>query len=65
MKADAASLLERARHAYGLRAWADAFELLHAVPATDRLKDFLTVYIAQHNRTPPRNWDGVIALANK
>ncbi|CAN7655885.1 response regulator transcription factor [Mesorhizobium amorphae] len=30
MKADAASLLERARHAYGQRAWADAFELLRA-----------------------------------
>ncbi|WP_027057984.1 helix-turn-helix transcriptional regulator [Mesorhizobium loti] len=30
MKADAASLLEKARHAYGQRAWADAFELLRA-----------------------------------
>jgi DNA-binding CsgD family transcriptional regulator len=30
MKADAASLLEKARHAYGLRAWADAFEVLRA-----------------------------------
>ncbi|WP_245451633.1 helix-turn-helix transcriptional regulator [Mesorhizobium waimense] len=33
MKADAASLLERARHAYGQRAWADAFELLRATDA--------------------------------
>lgn len=30
MKADAASLLEQARNAYGRRAWADAFELLRA-----------------------------------
>lgn len=30
MKADAASLLEQARHAYGQRAWADAFELFRA-----------------------------------
>ena len=30
MKADAASLLEQARNAYGQRAWADAFELLRA-----------------------------------
>ncbi|WP_306280067.1 helix-turn-helix transcriptional regulator [Mesorhizobium sp. Mes31] len=30
MKADAASLLEQARHAYDRRAWADAFELLRA-----------------------------------
>ncbi|CCV07745.1 Response regulator receiver protein [Mesorhizobium metallidurans STM 2683] len=30
MKADAASLLEKARHAYAQRAWADAFALLRA-----------------------------------
>ena len=29
------------------------------------MKDFLTVYIAQHNRTPPPDWDGVIPLASK
>jgi adenylate cyclase len=45
--------------------WADAFDTLHRVPATDRVKDFLTVYIAQHNRTPPRTWDGVITLTSK
>lgn len=42
--------------------WADAFQLLHRVPADDRVKDFLTVFIAQHNRTPPENWNGVIPL---
>jgi adenylate cyclase len=47
------------------RNWARAFELLHQVPADDRVKDFLTVFIAQHNRTPPDNWDGVIPLAGK
>jgi adenylate cyclase len=45
--------------------WSEAFDLLHRVPPTDRVKDFLTVYIAQHNRTPPSGWDGVISLANK
>ncbi len=45
--------------------WVDAFERLHRVPARDKVKDFLTVYIAQHNRTPPRGWDGVITLADK
>ncbi|RUW66238.1 MULTISPECIES: helix-turn-helix transcriptional regulator [unclassified Mesorhizobium] len=33
MKADAASLLEKARHAYAQRAWADAFALLQAMDA--------------------------------
>jgi adenylate cyclase len=45
--------------------WDEAFAALHQVPAVDRVKDFLTVYIAQHNRTPPPNWDGVIAMERK
>jgi len=47
------------------RDWPKAFELLHQVPADDRVKDFLTVFIAQHNRTPPVDWDGVIPLSSK
>jgi adenylate cyclase len=45
--------------------WDEAFAALHQVPAVDRVKAFLTVYIAQHNRTPPPNWDGVIAMERK
>jgi adenylate cyclase len=45
--------------------WQAAFERLHRVPATDRVKDFLTVMIAQHNRHPPAGWDGVISLTSK
>ncbi len=45
--------------------WSQAFELLHRLPPEDVVADFLTVYIAQHNRTPPPNWDGVIPLAAK
>jgi adenylate cyclase len=45
--------------------WSEAFERLHRVPADDRVKDFLTVLIAQHNRTPPDHWDGVIPLSTK
>jgi adenylate cyclase len=45
--------------------WSDALELLHQVPARDRVKDFITVFIAQHNRTPPAKWDRVIPLESK
>ena len=45
--------------------WPAALEQLHRVPAIDRAKDFLTVYIAQQNRVPPENWDGVIPLMSK
>jgi adenylate cyclase len=44
--------------------WDQAFTLLHQVPAEDRVKDFLTVFIAKHRRTPPPRWDGVIDLAD-
>lgn len=45
--------------------WPRAFQLLHQVPPDDVAKDFLTVFIAQHNRTPPSHWDGVIPLEHK
>ena len=45
--------------------WDRAFTLLHHVPAEDRVKDFLTIFIAQNNRTPPDDWDGVIPLGSK
>ncbi len=45
--------------------WDEAFGLLHKVPAEDRVKDFLTVFIAQHGRTPPANWQGIIELPEK
>lgn len=45
--------------------WPAAFELLHQVPAEDRVKDFLTVFIAQHNRTAPPDWRGFIPLSSK
>lgn len=45
--------------------WGEAFRLLHQVPAEDRVKDFLTVFIAQHGRTPPSDWQGFIRLPEK
>ena len=47
------------------RRWSEAFELLHRTPTEDLVTDFLKVFIAQHNRTPPPDWDGVIPLSSK
>ena len=47
------------------RPLAQAFERLHRVPAEDRVKDFLTMFIVQHNRTAPEGWNGVIPLTSK
>lgn len=56
---------ERALDQFIAGQWSEALELLHCVPARDRVKDFLTLLIAQHNRTPPRDWDGVVPLTSK
>ncbi len=45
--------------------WHDAFRALHQVPAEDQVKDFLTVYIAQHRRVAPPGWTGIIELPSK
>lgn len=45
--------------------WNEAFQWLHKVPADDRVKDYLTVLIARHDRRPPENWDGVIRFLEK
>lgn len=45
--------------------WANAYERLHRVSAEDRVKDFLTVFIAQHGRVPPADWNGVISMVAK
>jgi adenylate cyclase len=45
--------------------WNDAYHSLQRYPADDEAKDFLTGYIAQHNRQPPADWDGVIRLVQK
>ena len=45
--------------------WTEALSFLSRVPPEDQVKDFLTVFIAQHNRIPPDGWNGVIPLTRK
>lgn len=56
---------ERALAAFISGDWDAAYEDLHRVPAEDRAKDFLTVFIARCNRLPPADWDGIIPLQEK
>jgi adenylate cyclase len=62
---EALTAYEAALTAFEAKDWSRALRHLHAVPPDDLAKDFLTLYIAQHNRTPPPNWDGAIALEAK
>jgi len=56
---------EAALNAFESRDWPLALKHLHAVPPDDLAKDFLTVFIAQHSRTPPPKWDGTVPLERK
>jgi adenylate cyclase len=51
--------------AFEARDWPRALQLLHQVPPEDEAKDFLTLFIARHNRQPPDGWEGVIPLEAK
>lgn len=59
------SLYERALDAFLEGRWSESLALLQRIPAVDEVKDFLTVFIAQHNRVPPPGWDRVIPLGTK
>jgi adenylate cyclase len=59
------SAYEKALEMFDQGNWSEAFQWLHRVPAEDRVKDFLTVRIAQHGRTPPADWKGYIELSEK
>ena len=56
---------EAALAAFQAGDWNEALRRLHQVPPDDQAKDFLTVFIALHNRTPPPSWDGSIPLEGK
>jgi len=45
--------------------WHEALRWLHQVPAEDQVKDFITFIIAQHHRTAPPQWDGIVRLPEK
>jgi adenylate cyclase len=45
--------------------WKDAYDAFHQMPSSDQAQDFLLALIAQHGRSAPGNWRGVIELAGK
>ncbi|MCA9114156.1 MAG: adenylate/guanylate cyclase domain-containing protein [Planctomycetaceae bacterium] len=45
--------------------WEAAWTSLHAMPASDRAQDFLSMLITQHNRIAPPDWDGIVRLGSK
>lgn len=56
---------ERALQSFLQGDWPLAYKLLHDMPADDRVPDFLTGFIVQHDRVAPSHWEGIIPLAEK
>lgn len=42
--------------------WDQAYRCLHAMPSADQAQDFLTLRIAQHGRSAPPGWKGIVEL---
>ncbi len=59
------NLYEAGLDAFLAGRWQEAYQYLHQLPAEDQVADFLTAFIAHHNRTPPPHWDGIIPLPSK
>lgn len=57
---DQIATYEQALNAFIAGDFEKSFSLLHLIPAEDRVKDFLTVFIAKNHRQPPANWNGVV-----
>lgn len=45
--------------------WTQAFDLLSELPVRDRAKEFLMIFMAEHNYEAPADWDGTIVMAGK
>jgi len=56
---------EQAWQAMAAGDWPEAWQLLHELPPEDEAKDYLLGLLAQHQRTAPEDWRGVIRLAKK
>lgn len=53
---------EAAVNALSAGHWAEAVKLLDRLPAEDRAKDFLMIFMALNDYEAPPHWDGVITL---
>jgi adenylate cyclase len=56
---------EAAVDAVGAGDWSLALRSLDKLPASDRAKDFLMIFIALNEYEPPPDWDGVITMPTK
>ncbi|HVM31608.1 MAG TPA: adenylate/guanylate cyclase domain-containing protein [bacterium] len=51
--------------AFEIGAWEDAYEILDHLPPSDRPARYLKTLAEMHRRRPPKEWKGIIELAEK
>ena len=61
---EAVAAYEEALDAFEQGDWERAHARLHEVPPGDRVKDWIVGEIVRHDRRPPADWDGVLALSS-
>ena len=62
---EAIKIYETAWDLFAMGEWRDAFDQLSQLSEQDKVKDYLSLYITQHNGKPPANWNGVIVMQSK
>ncbi len=62
---EAIKTYETAWDLFAVGEWRDAFDQLNLLPDRTKSKDYLMLYITQHNGKPPTNWNGVIVMQTK
>jgi hypothetical protein len=58
-------LYEKAWDSFAAGQWPDALEQLEEVSASDRMRDYLRIFIMANNGEPPPNWSGTIPMQLK
>lgn len=62
---DEIKIYETAWDLFAAGIWREALDMLNLLPEQDRVKDYLMLFITQHNGKPPPNWNGVIVMQSK
>ncbi len=62
---DEIKIYESAWDLFAAGIWSEALEKLNLLPEQDRVKDYLMLFITQHNCKPPPSWNGVIVMQSK
>ena len=59
------ALYEKAWDSFAAGRWQETLDQLDEISASDRMRDYLRIYIMANNGEPPPNWSGTIPMQLK